>query len=414
MHDKDNNIKNGDFDQKSTPDKSSRPSPTNDFGTQNSIEDMLFNILNDTASPEEFLTFKEWIKDDSHEKYFQQFKQLWNATTHASISAQEKAKAFRQYQKYILSTPHGKRHNYLRQIPKYAAIIIFSLSIGYYLATQQESPVQPLPSAQIQHFQSPTLIRADGSIINLITTDTTLQEKDGTQLHRSGDRQIRYQKNNSVATQEIYNTLNIPRGERFNITLADGTKVWLNSESSLIFPVNFVGKERVVQLTGQAYFEVQKDSLHPFIVKSRNLETRVLGTSFDICSYPDMAETSIILVEGCIQATAYHRKAILHADQQLTLDTLQQKMSITDIDAKLMTQWKDGILRLDNQNFNEMLDKLSRLYGITFVNNASIDSSDRFNGKFHREDIQEAMHIISLSANITYTIKQDTIFIHPK
>ena len=99
MHDKDNNIKNGDFDQKSTPDKSSRPSPTNDFGTQNSIEDMLFNILNDTASPEEFLTFKEWIKDDSHEKYFQQFKQLWNATTHASISAQEKAKAFRQYQK---------------------------------------------------------------------------------------------------------------------------------------------------------------------------------------------------------------------------------------------------------------------------------------------------------------------------
>ena len=175
-----------------------------------------------------------------------------------------------------------------------------------------------------------------------------------------------------------------------------------------------MGKERVVQLTGQAYFEVQKDSLHPFIVKSRNLETRVLGTSFDICSYPDMAETCIILVEGCIQATAYHRKAILHADQQLTLDTLQQKMSITDIDAKLMTQWKDGILRLDNQNFNEMLDKLSRWYGITFVNNASIDSSDRFNGKFHREDIQEAMHIISLSANITYTIKQDTIFIHPK
>ena len=93
MHDKDNNIKNGDFDQKSNPDKSSRPSPTNDFGTQNSIEDMLFNILNDTASPEEFSTFKEWIKDDSHEKYFQQFKQLWNATTHASISAQEKAKA---------------------------------------------------------------------------------------------------------------------------------------------------------------------------------------------------------------------------------------------------------------------------------------------------------------------------------
>lgn len=375
---------------------------------------MLFNILNDTASPEEFSTFKEWIKDDSHEKYFQQFKQLWNATTHASISAQEKAKAIPAISKIHFIDATRETPQLSSPNSQICSDHHFSLSIGYYLATQQESPVQPLPSAQIQHSQSPTLIRADGSIINLITTDTTLQEKDGTQLHRSGDRQIRYQKNNSVATQEIYNTLNIPRGERFNITLADGTKVWLNSESSLIFPVNFVGKERVVQLTGQAYFEVQKDSLHPFIVKSRNLETRVLGTSFDICSYPDMAETSIILVEGCIQATAYHRKAILHADQQLTLDTPQQKMSITDIDAKLMTQWKDGILRLDNQNFNEMLDKLSRWYGITFVNNASIDSSDRFNGKFHREDIQEAMHIISLSANITYTIKQDTIFIHPK
>lgn len=258
MHDKDNNIKNGDFDQKSNPDKSSRPSPTNDFGTQNSIEDMLFNILNDTASPEEFSTFKEWIKDDSHEKYFQQFKQLWNATTHASISAQEKAKAFRQYQKYILSTPRGKRHNYLRQIPKYAAIIIFSLSIGYYLATQQESPVQPLPSAQIQHSQSPTLIRADGSIINLITTDTTLQEKDGTQLHRSGDRQIRYQKNNSVATQEIYNTLNIPRGERFNITLADGTKVWLNLRKFLDIPRELRGQRASRATHGTSLFRGAK------------------------------------------------------------------------------------------------------------------------------------------------------------
>ncbi|MFR7875131.1 MAG: hypothetical protein ACLU4J_01365 [Butyricimonas paravirosa] len=100
---------------------------------------MLFNILND-GIPEEFSTFKEWIKDDSHEKYFQQFKQLWNATTHASISAQEKAKAFRQYQKYILSTPHGKRHNYLRQIPKYAAIIIFLYLSGIILPLNRNRP----------------------------------------------------------------------------------------------------------------------------------------------------------------------------------------------------------------------------------------------------------------------------------
>ena len=105
---------------------------------------------------------------------------------------------------------------------------------------------------------------------------------------------------------------------------------------------------------------------------------------------------------------------MLRPNQQAVLDSAARQLAVQDVDARALTQWKDGILRLDNQTFDEMLGKLSRWYGITFINRASVSPSDRFNGKFYREDIEEAMHVISLSAKIRYVTRQDTIIILPQ
>lgn len=378
------------------------------------LDALLLRVLNNTCTTDEIAFFKEWIKEKEHHAYFRQFKQIWNATTNASITPEEQKLALKHYQAYLRVSSTRKRAKLYRQIVQYAAVILLSVFIGYQLASRHENTLQPVAIAEATDVKTPRLTRADGSVINLLTTDTTMTEGNGTTVHRSGERELVYQTAKTPTKEEVYNTIQIPRGERFTLTLADGTRVWLNSESSLTYPVNFTGKERRVTLSGQAYFKVKEDTLHPFIVNSGELETRVLGTSFDICAYPDLPERRIILVEGRVQATAYQRKIVLHPNQQLAVDTALRNLSVTNIDAREMTLWKDGILQLKDQTFNEMLNKLSRWYGVTFVNSADIPATDRFNGKFNRENIREAMKTISLSAHIEVTYKQDTVIIQPK
>lgn len=384
------------------------------------IDRILFKILNGETSPADIQFFKEWMENEENRQYFNQLKEVWNAVTDAALTEEEKREAFRQFRKHIADSSPNKWKRRMLAYCKYAAIIIAAMVVGYLLADQQESRQTPQETASIDLTKKMapvsglTLTRGDGTVVNLVQTDSTLKEEDGTRLVRSGDRQLEYLRQDSTiqATEAIYNTVTVPRGERFSLTLADGTKVWLNAESHLTFPVNFVEDERVVRLSGQAYFEVAKDSLHPFIVCGNGVETRVLGTSFDMANYPD--NHSITLVEGSVQVSAFDQKTVLRPNQQVVVDSARHRLTVREVDAKLLTQWKDGILRLDNQTFDEMLGKLSRWYGITFINQASVPSDDRFNGKFYREDIGEAMHVISLSAKIKYVTRQDTIVILPQ
>lgn len=123
-------------------------------------------------------------------------------------------------------------------------------------------------------------------------------------MHKQQDKVIQYINNKKQKTEDIiYNTISIPAGERFNLTLSDGTQIWLNGESSLRYPVNFTTEKRIVTLTGQAYFEVSKDEEHPFIVITQNMNIEVIGTSFDVNSYPDSELNTMTLVTGKVKVT---------------------------------------------------------------------------------------------------------------
>ena len=384
------------------------------------MDRMLFRVLNGDASPADIRLFKEWMSKEENPQYFSQLKEVWNAVTDIALTEEEKREAFLQFRKHIAATSPNKWKRRLSACCKYAAVIAVAMMAGYWLAGRQDAQqaAQETESIKLAKRLAPveglTLTRGDGTVVNLVQTDTTIEEEDGTRLVRSGDRQLEYQSQDSAnqPTETIYNTVNVPRGERFSLALADGTKVWLNAESHLTFPVNFVEDERMVRLSGQAYFEVAKDSLRPFIVETEGMRTEVLGTEFDVANYPD--NNHVVLVEGSVRVSAFDQKTVLRPNQQAVLDSAARQLAVQDVDARALTQWKDGILRLDNQTFDEMLGKLSRWYGITFINRASVSPSDRFNGKFYREDIEEAMHVISLSAKIRYVTRQDTIIILPQ
>ena len=208
-----------------------------------------------------------------------------------------------------------------------------------------------------------------------------------------------------------YNQIIVPAGERFSVQLSDGTKVWINSESSLRYPACFGKGVREVEARGNVYFEVVKDTARPFVVVSRELKTEVLGTRFEVNTYGDRNEVSATLVEGKIRVSAGSRFVVIKPNQQFTFNTKSGDMDVIEVDATRKVMWKDGILVIDNEAFRDVIWKLERWYGVSIVNETGLVFTQSFSGEFDREDIQVAIEAMCANLNITYTIDKDRIIL---
>ena len=143
----------------------------------------------------------------------------------------------------------------------------------------------------------------------------------------------------------VYNTLSTPRGGRYQVVLPDGSKVWLNSASSLHFPTAFIGNLRIVELTGEAYFEVTKNKKKPFLVKVRDMEVKVLGTHFNINAYPDENTIKTSILEGRVKITKGKATALLKSGEQALLSNQESKMKIIDTNMDEVVAWKNGLFQ---------------------------------------------------------------------
>lgn len=162
------------------------------------------------------------------------------------------------------------------------------------------------------------------------------------------------------------NTLSIPNGKTYCVTLADGTVVWLNSHSTLTYPSAFKEKERRVILTGEAYFKVAKDAVHPFIVQANGVETKVLGTEFNVRNYPE-GPSDVTLVEGSVVVkTGKHTPVRLLPGQNMEIET-NGRVSVTSVDIREYTEWKDGYFYFDNKTLSEVFYIIGRYYNVSVV-----------------------------------------------
>ncbi len=164
-------------------------------------------------------------------------------------------------------------------------------------------------------------------------------------------------------------TLTTPRGKDYHVTLADGTKVWMNAESKLEFPETFHGSNREVVLRGEAYFEVAEDVKHPFIVKTNYFDTRVLGTSFNVRAYSER-DANVVLVEGSVSLLLNKKNAepvMLAPNQQATLNAKQSSLSIKEVDTYPYTQWRDGFFYFDDTPMVEIMQELGRWYNVNII-----------------------------------------------
>ncbi|MEJ2881549.1 FecR family protein [Pedobacter sp. GR22-6] len=198
-------------------------------------------------------------------------------------------------------------------------------------------------------------------------------------------------------------------GQLTMITLADGSRVSLNSNSTLTYPKAFDGEQRELKLTGEAYFEVSKDKLHPFIVHANGLKTTVHGTSFNVEAF-DKAPVSVSLVEGRVAVQAFSEGAEwkLKPSQRAVFDPISKKIKVDTFDVAAVCSWKDGLLLFKNASFETIAQKIRNLYGVELVNKTK-DQHWNYTGRFRKTDYLSIVQSICFAKRINYTQDNKTI-----
>ena len=270
------------------------------------------------------------------------------------------------WQRFVQDHPQTSRKIGYRWIWTIAASVLICLG-GWFLWQNQ---AKRIPVTVVENTIQPgrncaVLLLSDGQKVNLQLQQTGQVLTDNEASIYLDSTTITYESNN-VQGDSVYNTIQVPRGGEYNLTLADGTKVWLNSQSTLRFPVAFRGKERRVQLTGEAYFDVTPGQKR-FIVETKSMDVRVLGTAFDVNAYEDETVIRTTLVRGKVEILAGGKEAcILEPGQQSVLEQSTGKVDVVQVNTSLYTQWKDGRFVFRDNTLEDIMRTLARWYDMEY------------------------------------------------
>ncbi|WP_159516936.1 FecR family protein [Sunxiuqinia indica] len=296
---------------------------------------------------------------------------------------------------------------------KYAAAVVFVLLCGY-------AVLQLTPKRSEIYEDEIVLTLSDGTM-KTISEDSqeTFSEQRGKQVIEVQNNTLTYQESVDGETEVIaFNELEVPAGKRYHIRLSDGTLVFVNSGSHLRYPVNIHRQNsREVFLSGEAYFEVVKDSLHPFVVHANSeLDVRVLGTHFDVRAYADDATIKTTLAEGKVEVSLTAMpdiKAILAPGEAASWAKDDQKLEVAAANMDNEMAWIQNKLLFIDEPFAEVRKKIERSYGVQIQNELPELDSVRFNGDFdiETETIEDVLSAFSATGYFNYTKQNNVITI---
>ncbi|WP_369752809.1 FecR family protein [Flavobacterium sp. WC2409] len=295
-----------------------------------------------------------------------------------------------------------------------AATILVILSIGW--SYQHTLLIEK--KAQILNGDEITLQLANGDVqIISGTKKTQVTDSEGNIVASHNGNKIAYDTETSLE-KLVYNTIKIPYGKRFELELSDGTIVHLNSGTTLKYPVKFIASEnRQVFLDGEAFFDVTKDKKHPFVVNANNLNVRVLGTHFNVSSYPEDAVTDVVLVEGSVGLYTTNEKfdanknTILKPGYKGSFNKKDSHIETKAVNTDIYTAWMEGRLSFKNMSFTDITKKLERHYNVTIVNHNKKLANEKFYASFGDEPIEKVLSYFNDLHGINYTIKDNEILI---
>lgn len=313
-----------------------------------------------------------------------------------------------------------KRPRRIAMVLRYAAILILPLAIGVYfwLNKEEQSPATVVAQAQTERIlpvperKQPRLILEDGSVVSLGREVKNEQIS----LHAvNRGNELAYEKKEVAREEEIirYNTVEVPKGGEYHVSLADGTKVWFNEETKLRFPVTFAGVTRDIYLeSGEIYLDVERDEAHPFIVHTVNGDVRVLGTEFNVKSNPDHSVVTT-LVEGRVQVNREKAEVILHPNQQAVAGTISSPISVENVDVEEFVSWKNNIFYFKDEELETILDKLADWYGFVVFYESPEAKSEKYFVRIDKyAEVDKILEVISDVSNIKFKINGKTVSVY--
>jgi len=302
-----------------------------------------------------------------------------------------------------------------------AAAVILFITIGgsIYLLNRKDAA---LPSSSLAHAKpykndvepgsnKAVLTLADGS--SVILDDS----KDGAIARQGAIKIIKLHgklsyTGASPAAEALDNSISTPHGGQFQVELSDGTRVWLNAGSTLHYPVAFTGKERKVEVAGEAYFEIAKDPLKPFTVTTGKTKVHVLGTHFNIMAYADEEEQETTLLEGSVRLVSGDIGKVLKPGQQSRLNSKGQINIIENVNLDKVLAWKNGLFLFENERLEGVMRQLSRWYDVDVVYNKKV--TDLFYAEIPRNTrLSDALKALELTGKVRFEIEGREVIVMP-
>lgn len=368
------------------------------------------NILNklsankEKLSPDEEAMFGAWKQEEGNRKKYYELRRIRSAIYAHRMS--EKLNSEEEWDKLSQRLrPHRRSLHFL---PYAAAVLIVGLGIALGILNKRPQvapPVLPVSQQVVPGQKQAVLTLSTGQQVILSDSLSPMTEKNGTTIQNTGSQLVYNQSDTSDIL--VYNTVTVPRGGEYKLTLSDGSVVWVNSESEITYPVTFSANTREITLKGEAFFEIKKDNNRPFIVRTHQFDIRVTGTQFNVRSYPeDIA--SATLAQGSIQLEESNHITPLEPGQQASL--INGRIQVRDIDLEEAIAWRYEAFCFKHRPLESLLNEIARWYDIEIFYQNNEVRNYHFTAWFRRSiPIQELIDILEKTEQIKLELKGKTL-----
>jgi transmembrane sensor len=367
------------------------------------------------------LTYLE-NSEDTELKQLMQKHFLDDLENSKGISPEASRKLFKAIHDKIGSKSKSKKRRVipLRRIAIAASVIglllvgVFVLNdkIGKKEIAKSEKEQQRFKNDVLPGGDKATLTLADGSTIVLDDAQNGTLAQQGNSKIIKLDGKLSYDPTNKNSKESVYNTISTPKGGQYQLELPDGSQVWLNATSSIHFPASFIGNERRIEITGEAYFEIARNPNMPFIVTVNNAEVHVLGTHFNVNSYADEENIKTTLLEGSVKLANGGNMSILKPGQQAQLTKEGVTKVVSNVDVDEVVAWKNGMFDFENAAIETVMRQLSRWYDVEIEYKGKAD--DLFIAEMRRNiKLSDALKALELTGKVKFDIQGKKIIVMP-